>query len=208
MAIAQRPLRVLAFYSTSAVNTSYFPLTKWHGFTFTIVHSAVQTGCCPTDPHPIKKKKVMKHRNITAISPKGAKCLLGQAWIAEIGIPSSRPQRLFTELVMSCVGHSPNTHPKNHNDSVHFNYIDKSHESNSTLHLFSQWDGHGHVNFLWKAEVGNFFTSWIWKTTSKPDIRAIQEKGVHTITINSFYKLLTIFFNYFLLFLLFYLRMY
>lgn len=36
-------------------------------------------------------------------------------------------------------------------------------ESNSTLHLFPLWDRHGHVNFLWKAEVGSFFTSQIWK---------------------------------------------
>lgn len=149
---------MLAFYSTSTLNTSYFPTTNWRGITFTIIHSAVQKGCCLTGPHPIKKK-VMKHRNIIPISLKRARCLLGQAGIAKIGISSSRPERSFTVLVMSCVGHSPNTHPKNHNHSIYFNYIDKSHESNSKLHLFPQWDRHGHVNFLWKAEVGSFFTS-------------------------------------------------
>lgn len=128
----------------------------WHHF---YSHSfSCSEGMLPnwSSPH---KKKVMKHRNIIPISLKRESCLLGQAGIAKIGISSSRPERSFTVLVMSCVGHSPNTHPKNHNHSIYFNYIDKSHESNSKLHLFPQWDRHGHVNFLWKAEVGSFFTS-------------------------------------------------
>jgi len=108
----------------------------------------------------------------------------GSGRIAKIGFSSSRPQRSFTVLVISSVGHSPNTHPKNHNDSIYFNYIANSHESNSALHLFSQWDRHGHVNFLLKAEVGSSFASQIRKKKSKPNIRAIQEKGKHAIMIN------------------------
>lgn len=146
---------VLAFYSTSTVSTSYLTLTKWHSIPFTILLSAVHKGCYLTGPHPIKK--IMKHSNIILISPKVKKCLLGQTRIAKIGISSFRPQRSFTVLVMSCVGHSSNTLPKNQNDSIYFNYIEKLHDSNSVLPLFSLWYKRGHVNFLWKGKAGSFF---------------------------------------------------
>lgn len=54
-ATTQLTLGVLAFYSGSTVNASHFPLTKWHGITFTLLHPAVQKGCCLTGPQTIKK---------------------------------------------------------------------------------------------------------------------------------------------------------
>lgn len=152
---------VFASYSPSVVSTQYLTLTKQQRITFTVLPSAVHKGCYLTGPQPIKK--AMKHSNITPISPKGPKCLLDQARIAKIWISSSWPQRSFTALVMSCVGHSPNTHPKNQSNCIYFNCIDKLHESNSVLHLFSQWYRHGHVNFLWKGKVESSLAFWVWK---------------------------------------------
>jgi len=64
MAITQQTLLVLAFSSTSTVNASNFPQTKWHGITFTIVHSAVQKACCLTGPHPTTKShEAQKHNS-------------------------------------------------------------------------------------------------------------------------------------------------
>lgn len=101
----------------------------WHHFYY---HSF----CCPegmlpncSSPH---KKEVMKHRKIICISPKEARCLLGQAGIAKIGISSCRPERSFTVLVMSCVGHSPNTHLKNH--IIQFILIILTNHMNQTQH--------------------------------------------------------------------------
>lgn len=152
---------VFASYSTAMVSTQYLTLTKQHSTTFTVPHFAVHKVCYLPSPHTIKK--VMKHSNIILISPKGEKCLLGQPRIAKFWISSSQPQRSFIVLVMSCVGHSPNTHPKNQSDSIYFNYIDKLHESTAVLHLFSPWYRHGHVNFLCKGKAGSFFAFWIWK---------------------------------------------
>lgn len=88
---------------------------------------------------------------------------------------------------MSCVGHSSNTLPKNQNDSIYFNYIEKLHDSNSVLPLFSLWYKRGHVNFLWKGKAGSFFAFWIWKKFTAGKRRSIQ---LHVINCVDFWVFL------------------
>lgn len=183
MAITPQTVGALPLYGTSMMNTSYFPVTKQHGITSTTTHSAVHKwcclilGCCITGPNPVrkKKKKVVKHRNIIPISPKGGKMPLNAFWVRpellklEFHLPGHRDHlQCWSCLVLATLPTHIQKKKKKSNDSIYFNYIDKSHESNSTLHLFSHWDRHGHVNSVWKAETGSFASrKWKKKTQKK-----------------------------------------
>lgn len=121
------------------------------------------------------QKKIIMHRNIIHISCKRARCLLGQARIAKIGISSSRPQRSFLVLVMSCVGHSPNTHPKI--IMIQFILIILTNCLNQTQHYIYFPCGTDMVMYIFCGKQKLGASSLLEYENKLKPIKAMQEKG-------------------------------